>query len=56
MGEVGNREWEGENGGKKKEKSESGKKWGRKKASEDRIRDGENHVWRYEHYKGNNDR
>ena len=46
MGEVGNREWEGENGGQKEEKSESGKKWGREKASEDRIRDGENHVWR----------
>ena len=56
MGEVGDREWEGNNGGKKEEISESGEKWGREKASEDRIRDGENHVWGYEHYKGNNDR
>lgn len=56
MGLVGDREREGENGGKKEEKSESWEKWGREKACEDRIRDAENHVWGNEHYKGNNDR
>lgn len=55
MGEVGDRELEGENG-EKGRKSGSGEKWGREKASEDRIRDGEDHVWGYEDYKGNNDR
>ena len=56
MGEVEKGNGRGENGRQKEEKSESGEKWGREKACEDRIRDAENHVWGNEHYKGNNDR